>query len=43
MIHGFGATGSIFAKMVKDLRKKFSVTTIDLLGMGFSGRPAFNL
>jgi pimeloyl-ACP methyl ester carboxylesterase len=43
MIHGYGATGSVFAKMIKELRKKFSVTSLDLLGMGFSGRPVFSL
>jgi hypothetical protein len=28
--------------MIGDLRKQYRVTTIDLLGMGCSGRPSFN-
>ena len=43
MIHGFGASGSVFYKMVKHLMSEFRVTTIDLLGMGCSGRPPFAL
>ena len=39
MIHGFGGTGSIFYSAVKHLREEFRITTIDLLGMGASGRP----
>jgi pimeloyl-ACP methyl ester carboxylesterase len=43
IIHGFGATGSVFYKMIKHLMKKFRVTIIDMLGMGTSGRPPFAL
>ena len=43
MIHGFGATGLIFYKLIGLLRKFFRITTIDFLGMGASGRPPFNL
>jgi len=39
LVHGFGATGSVYYSVVKDLRKYFRVTTIDLLGLGASGRP----
>ena len=39
MIHGFGATGSVFYTLVKYLRSYFRITTIDLLGLGASGRP----
>jgi len=42
MIHGFGGTGAIFYRMIGYLRKHFRVVTIDLLGMGGSGRPPFN-
>ena len=43
MIHGYGCSGSVFAKMIKYLKEYFRVTTIDLLGMGASGRPPFEL
>ena len=43
MIHGFGCTGSVFGKMIYAMQHYFRVTTIDLLGQGGSGRPAFNL
>ena len=43
MIHGEGGCGCAFYKLVKPLRKYFRITTIDLLGQGASGRPAFDL
>jgi cardiolipin-specific phospholipase len=43
MIHGFGASGCVFYKMIKYLMSEFRVTTIDLLGMGCSGRPPYSL
>ena len=43
MIHGFGGAGPVFYKIIGSLRKSFRVTTIDLLGMAGSGRPAFHL
>lgn len=43
MIHGFGGTGMVFYKMIGYLRKYFRVTTLDLFGMGASGRPPFKL
>jgi cardiolipin-specific phospholipase len=39
MIHGYGGTGAVFYQAVKHLRPHFRITTIDLLGMGASGRP----
>ena len=39
MIHGYLAGGLQFCKMMKYLRPYFEVVTIDLLGMGASGRP----
>mmetsp|Transcript_15520 Transcript_15520/g.10889 ORF Transcript_15520/g.10889 Transcript_15520/m.10889 type:complete len:95 (+) Transcript_15520:213-497(+) len=42
MIHGFGGGGAIFFKMFPDLIKHFRVTTIDLMGMGCSGRPHYD-
>ena len=41
MIHGFGGGGPMFCKMVALMRERFSVTTIDLLGLAGSGRPDF--
>jgi hypothetical protein len=32
MIHGFGATGIVFYKLIGILRKYFRITTIDMLG-----------
>jgi cardiolipin-specific phospholipase len=43
MIHGFGGTGSMFYKLIAHLKDSYRVTTIDLLGMGASGKPTFNL
>ena len=43
LIHGFGGTGLYFYRMIDLLRHEFRITTIDMLGMGASGRPPFNL
>lgn len=43
MIHGYGAYGAVFYRMIQHLRKYFRITTIDMLGMGASGRPTFTL
>jgi len=43
LIHGFMANGAQFAPMLKGLTDTYRVTTIDLLGLGSSGRPAFAL
>jgi pimeloyl-ACP methyl ester carboxylesterase len=39
MIHGFGSGGGQFFKMFKKLASFFHVITVDLLGLGASGRP----
>ena len=39
LIHGYGAGGLIFYRILNDLSKYFHVYTVDLLGMGASGRP----
>jgi len=41
LIHGYGGTGILFYKMIKELAKKYKVYCIDLLGMGLSSRPKF--
>ena len=42
LIHGFAGSGVLFYKLVSQLRHYFNITTIDLLGMGCSGRPAYD-
>ena len=41
MIHGFAGSGALFYKMAAHLKEHFRVMTIDLLGMGCSGRPNY--
>lgn len=39
MVHGYMSGGMQFCKMMKHLRAYFEIFTVDLLGMGCSGRP----
>jgi pimeloyl-ACP methyl ester carboxylesterase len=41
LLHGYGGTGILYFKMMKELAKKYKVYCIDLLGMGLSSRPKF--
>ena len=43
IIHGYGGTLVTFYKMIKDLTQKFQVFCLDLLGMGMSSRPKFEV
>ena len=43
LIHGFGGCGPMFYRILGHLSKSFRVTTFDMLGLGGSGRPSFNL
>lgn len=43
IIHGYGGSSVTFYKMIRDLSHKFQVFCIDLLGMGLSSRPKFEL
>ncbi len=43
IIHGYGGTLVTFYKMIKDLSLKFQVFCLDLLGMGMSSRPKFEV
>jgi len=43
LIHGFGASGMTYYRIAAQLSKFFRVTIFDLLGMGASGRPKFNV
>ena len=43
LIHGYGASGLMFYRCCDLLRREFRLTTIDLLGMGGSGRPPFEV
>ena len=41
LVHGYGAGGGVFFRVVRDLSQYFHLYVVDLLGMGASGRPAF--
>lgn len=41
LIHGYGAGGGLFYKILKDLSCYFHLFVVDLLGMGSSGRPLY--
>jgi len=41
-IHGFGGGGAQFFGMMPLLQNYFEVVTVDMLGMGASGRPEYN-
>ncbi len=41
MVHGYGASGLIFYKIIKPLAEKFNLILIDIIGMGASSRPPF--
>ena len=43
LIPGYGATALMYYKIIEHLRLEFRLTTLDLLGLGCSGRPKFNL
>jgi pimeloyl-ACP methyl ester carboxylesterase len=40
-VHGYGAGGGVFYRVLKDLSLYFHIYVIDLLGMGSSGRPEY--
>lgn len=40
-IHGYGSSGMTHYKLCSILRHYFRLTTIDMLGLGASGRPSF--
>jgi len=41
LIHGYGAGGCYFFRVIKDLSQHFHLYVLDLMGMGASGRPAY--
>jgi pimeloyl-ACP methyl ester carboxylesterase len=41
LIHGYGAGGGVFYRVLKDLSRYFHLFVVDLLGMGASGRPEY--
>ena len=43
IIHGFGSCGVLQYNVIGRLLPHFRVTTIDMLGLGASGRPPFDL
>eukprot|EP00347_Sterkiella_histriomuscorum_P015810 403355599 len=42
LVHGYGAGGMLFYRILKDLAQYFHIFVVDLLGMGSSGRPVYN-
>ena len=41
LVHGYGAGGAVFFRILKDLSHFFHLYVVDLLGMGCSGRPKY--
>jgi len=41
LVHGYGAGGGVFYRIINDLADYFHLFVVDLLGMGSSGRPTF--
>ena len=39
LVHGYGGSGALFYKVIKQLSEKFKLILMDLIGMGGSGRP----
>ena len=42
-MHGFGSSGCVYYRVIRNLKRYFRVTTFDFLGQGCSGRPKINL
>jgi len=42
LVHGYGSTGLMYFRIIKELSVKYRVYSIDLLGMGMSSRPKFD-
>jgi pimeloyl-ACP methyl ester carboxylesterase len=42
LLHGYGAGGGVFYRILNDLSLYFHLFVVDLLGMGSSGRPPFD-
>ena len=43
ILHGYGGSGILFWKMIKELTDHYDLYLIDILGMGGSSRPTFKL
>jgi cardiolipin-specific phospholipase len=43
LIHGYGGSSVKFWKIVKPLSQKYHILMIDIIGMGGSSRPPFDL
>jgi len=41
LVHGYGGSGILFYKIIKDLAVHFHVILIDIIGMGSSSRVEF--
>lgn len=43
ILHGFGASGIIFWKIMKPLAERYHLIFVDIIGMGGSSRPDFDI
>jgi len=43
LVHGYGGSGLLFHRTLKELSAKYKVYCLDLLGMGLSSRPEFKI
>ena len=41
LVHGYGGSGLIFYKIIRQLAEKFNLYLLDIIGMGASSRPKF--
>ena len=39
-MHGYGGSGALFYKCLKELSRHFNVLVVDMIGMGSSSRPS---
>lgn len=39
LVHGYGGSGSLFYKIIKQICTRFKLILVDLIGMGGSSRP----
>jgi pimeloyl-ACP methyl ester carboxylesterase len=43
LMHGYGGSGIMFWKVMKALSEHYYLIIVDILGMGASSRPKFNI
>lgn len=40
LVHGYGGSGALFFKIIKQICKYFCLIFVDIIGMGSSSRPS---